>query len=160
MDFRDTFLRDVVIDMYGYRRHGHNESDEPAFTQPLLYAAIAQRKSVRDAYLEHLSKTGGVTREESDQIAIERREELENELGHARSKGYAKTQDWLGGFWKGYLGGPEAQVPEIDTGVPIARLAELLDQQTRYPESFRPHKKIERLLEQRREMAQGKRPLD
>ncbi|HEY8945894.1 MAG TPA: thiamine pyrophosphate-dependent enzyme, partial [Polyangiaceae bacterium] len=77
MDFRDTFLRDVVIDMYGYRRHGHNETDEPAFTQPLLYRAISERKSVRDGYLDHLLKLGGVTREEADRIAIERREHLE-----------------------------------------------------------------------------------
>jgi len=90
------FLRDVVIDMYGYRRHGHNESDEPAFTQPLMYAAIAERKSVRDGYLEHLLKLGGMTVGEADRIAVERREHLEAELGEARRKDYKKTQDgWV-----------------------------------------------------------------
>src|SRR5882724_6013433 len=121
MDFRDTFLRDVVIDMYGYRRYGHNEADEPAFTQPLMYAAIAERKSVRDGYLEHLLKLGGMTVEEADRIAVERREHLEAELGEARRKDYKRTQDWLGGYWKGYRGGPEADVPEADTAIERAR---------------------------------------
>ena len=80
MDFRDTFLRDVIIDMYCYRRWGHNESDEPSFTQPLLYAAIAERKSVREGYLGHLTKMGEITVEEADKIAVERREHLEREL--------------------------------------------------------------------------------
>ena len=65
MDFRRTFRRDVVIDMYCYRRRGHNESDEPSFTQPLLYRQIDQRKSVRDGYLEHLLKLGELTRDEA-----------------------------------------------------------------------------------------------
>ena len=158
-DFRDEFRCDVVIDMYGYRRHGHNESDEPAFTQPLLYAAIAQRPSVRDAYLEKLLPLG-ITREEGDRIAVERREHLEQELSEARRKDYVRAQDWLGGHWKGYLGGPEAQVPDVDTGVDKERLSELLERLATVPANFRPHKKIERILAQRREMAEGARPLD
>jgi 2-oxoglutarate dehydrogenase E1 component len=160
MDFRDEFRCDVVIDMYGYRRHGHNESDEPAFTQPLLYAAIAQRPSVRDAYLEKLLEMGEITREQADRIEVERREHLERELSEARAKSYVRTQDWLGGLWKGYLGGPEAQVSDVDTGVPKERLAELMERQNELPSNFRAHKKIERLLEQRREMGRGKKPLD
>jgi 2-oxoglutarate dehydrogenase E1 component len=86
MDFRRTFRCDVVIDMYCYRRLGHNEGDEPAFTQPVLYRAIEKRKSVREGYLEHLLKLGEVTREEADRIAARRREHLEKELSEARSK--------------------------------------------------------------------------
>src|SRR5690606_19046989 len=146
MDFRDTWHRDVVIDMYGYRRHGHNEGDEPAFTQPLLYGAIAERQSVRDGYLEHLLKLGGLTREEADQIAVERREHLERELSEARRKDFVRVHDWLGGIWKGYRGGPEADVPEVDTSLPVERLSELLEAQTRLPDDFHPHKKVSRLL--------------
>src|SRR5262249_10491546 len=62
MDFRRTFGRDVVVDMYSYRRLGHKEGDEPLFTQPVLYHRIKQRKPVREGYLEHLLKLGGVTR--------------------------------------------------------------------------------------------------
>ncbi len=160
MDFRDTFLRDVVIDMYGYRRYGHNETDEPAFTQPLLYRAIAERKSVRDGYLEHLLGLGGVTREEADHIAVERREHLERELGAARRPDYKRSQDWLGGFWQGYRGGPEADIAEVDTSLPRARLQALLEKQTELPEGFHPHKQIDKLLGSRRAMARGEKNLD
>jgi 2-oxoglutarate dehydrogenase E1 component len=160
MDFREEFRRDVVIDMYGYRRHGHNEGDEPAFTQPLLYEAIAERKSVRDGYLEHLLKLEGVTQDEADRIAIERREHLEKELSEARRKDYVKVQDWLGGIWKGYRGGPEADVPEVETAVDKSRLESLAQRLSTLPDDFHPHKKIVRLFKQRAEMATGERPLD
>ncbi|HYO96098.1 MAG TPA: 2-oxoglutarate dehydrogenase E1 component [Polyangiaceae bacterium] len=160
MDFRDTFLRDVVIDMYGYRRHGHNETDEPAFTQPILYRAIQERKSVRDGYLEHLLKLGGLTREEADRIAVERRDHLESELGEARRKDYVRTHDWLGGYWKGYRGGPEVDVPEVTTAIDKARIAELTERQNTLPADFHPHKQIEKLVAQRRAMGQGERPFD
>jgi 2-oxoglutarate dehydrogenase E1 component len=160
MDFRDEFRRDVVIDMYGYRRLGHNEADEPAFTQPLLYAAIAERKSVREGYVEHLLKLGGVTQEEVDQIIVESRERLERELSEARRKDYVKVQDWLGGFWKGYSGGPEVNVPDVETGTDKARLIQLGTRMTELPARFHPHQKIERLLQTRRDMTDGKKPID
>ncbi|MBK9001862.1 MAG: 2-oxoglutarate dehydrogenase E1 component [Myxococcales bacterium] len=160
MDFRSEYQRDVVIDMYGYRRLGHNEGDEPAFTQPLLYAAIAERKSVRDGYLEHLHTLGGVTCEEADRIAVERREHLERELSQARKSDFMRREDWLGGYWQGFSGGLEEDVREVSTCFDRERLAELLAAQTQLPAGFHPHKKIERLLEQRREMSEGKRPLD
>ncbi len=160
MDFRARFQRDVVIDMYGYRRHGHNEGDEPAFTQPVLYRAIAQRKSVREGYLEHLLALGGITREEADQIAVDRRDNLETELSEARRRDFVKQVDWLGGIWKGYLGGPEEGVAVVDTGVDKDILADLLTRLTRVPDDFHPHPKIVRLLKQRAEMAEGKRGID
>ena len=85
MDFRFEFKRDVVINIYGYRRLGHNEGDEPSFTQPVMYRAIAKRKSVREGYLEHLLQLGEVTREEADAIAAKRREVLEGELSESQS---------------------------------------------------------------------------
>jgi len=160
MDFRSEFQRDVVIDMYGYRRLGHNEGDEPAFTQPLLYAAIAERKSVRDGYLEHLLTLGGVSRDDADRIALERREHLERELSQARKSDFMRREDWLGGYWQGFCGGLEEDVREVHTGFDREGLSELLAAQTRVPSDFHPHKKIERLLEQRHQMAEGKRPLD
>ncbi len=160
MDFRETFGQDVVIDMYGYRRHGHNESDEPAFTQPLLYKAIAERSSVRDSYLENLLKLGQVGREEADRIAVERRDHLERELSEARKADYVPSHDWLTGIWSGYVGGHEHDLPPVDTGVPEARLSELLDRMVRVPSGFSVHKTLRRLLRMRRQMAHGERPLD
>src|SRR5438132_106398 len=88
MEFRRTFRRDIVIDMYCYRRFGHNEGDEPSFTQPVLYHRIKQRKSVREGYLEHLLKLKGVTSREADEIAVSRQEHLEGELSQATSESY------------------------------------------------------------------------
>ncbi|HYF49097.1 MAG TPA: 2-oxoglutarate dehydrogenase E1 component [Planctomycetota bacterium] len=160
LDFRKTFQRDVFIDMYCYRRRGHNESDEAAFTQPLLYRTIEKRKNVRAGYLEHLLKLGGITAQEADEIEFSRREHLERELKFARSSERERSPTVFMGIWGRYLGGKDAAVPDVDTGVPVQRLAELLLKQTKLPENFKPHPKIERLLEHRAQMARGERPLD
>jgi 2-oxoglutarate dehydrogenase E1 component len=160
MDFRRTFKRDVVIDMYCYRRLGHNETDEPAFTQPVLYRAIAKRKPVREGYLEHLLKLGEVTREDADAIAGGRREELERELSEAQNEPKIPRPQNVRPVWAGYFGGPASEADNVDTGVPAERLSELLEIQSRVPEGFHLNPKIERGLRLRREMAQGKRPLD
>jgi 2-oxoglutarate dehydrogenase E1 component len=160
MDFRRTFRRDVVIDMYGYRRLGHNEGDEPMFTQPVLYRRIQQRKPVREGYLEHLLKLGGVTRQEADEIARQRQEHLEKELKQATSASYKVPSDIPRGLWDGYAGGPDKDVEEVDTSFARDRLSELLDIQTRFPDDFHPHPKIEAAALHRREMARGERPLD
>lgn len=160
MDFRMTYKRDVFIDMYCYRRRGHNEGDEPSFTQPMLYQVIDQRKSVREGYLEHLLKLGAVTREEAERILEQRREQLEQELSAARSRDYVPGAQEPTGIWKGYRGGRESMGDEVDTGVPVEQLKHLLEVQTRVPEGFYPHPKIQRFLHARREMAAGERPLD
>ena len=160
LDFRKTFKRDVVVDMYGYRRHGHNEGDEPSFTQPVMYRAISQRKSVQEGYLDHLLELGGMTREEADRIVADRRRHLEEELSVARSDDYIARPERSTGIWAGYRGGDDRSVPEADTGVDIRRLSALLDCLGRYPSEFQPHKRITRLLELRREVAEGKRDVD
>ncbi|HZZ71070.1 MAG TPA: 2-oxoglutarate dehydrogenase E1 component [Pirellulales bacterium] len=160
MEFRDTFQRDVVIDMYCYRRRGHNEGDEPSFTQPKMYRVIERHKSVRDAYLENLLKAGGITQEEADKIATRQREKLEQELSVAKSDKYQPHNETPARFWSGWQGGPESDIEEVQFRVSKSRLSELLEIQTKLPEGFTPHPKIERLLEQRREMAAGKRGID
>jgi 2-oxoglutarate dehydrogenase E1 component len=160
MDFRQMFQRDVFIDMYCYRRRGHNEADEAAFTQPLMAHAIEQRKSVRDSYVEHLLKLGGVTQEEADLIAVKRRENLEQELSLARQQEYVVEAESAPRIWQPYRGGLEKDIPEPETAIDEHRAAELLEIQTRLPADFHPHPKIERLLQHRLDMAAGKRPLD
>lgn len=160
MDFRHEFRRDVVINMYGYRRLGHNEGDEPAFTQPVLYQAIAKRKSVREGYLEHLLQLGGITREEADGIAAKRHELLEKELTESQSNKTSNPPEHVPGVWSKYRGGPEPVEPELETGVNREQLATWLETQTGLPDGFHPHTKIKRLLQTRKEMAQGIHPLD
>ena len=117
MDFRRTFQRDVVIDMYAYRRFGHNEGDEPSFTQPRMYADIRRRPNVREGYLERLLTLGGVTRDEADAIAEARREHLEDELSVARGDDFKPTYSAFEGLWKPYRGGSDADVPDAGTAI-------------------------------------------
>ena len=160
VDFRNEYKRDVVIDMYGYRRRGHNETDEPRFTQPLLYHVIDQRKPVREAYLEHLLRQGGVTSDEADRIAEERREHLEQELASSRSDDYIHVGDQVTGDWTGYNRGSDSEVAEVDTGVRMSTVASILEKSTKVPDDLGLDPRIKRMLKRRREMARGKRPLD
>jgi 2-oxoglutarate dehydrogenase E1 component len=160
MDFRREFKRDVVIDMYSYRRLGHNEGDEPMFTQPLLYRAIKQRKPVREGYLEHLLKLQGVTSDEAAEIAVSRQEHLEQELSQATSDAYKVPSETPRGIWSGYAGGLDQDIEEVDTSVDRDRLVELLEMQTTLPVDFHPHPKIESAIRLRKQMARGERPLD
>ena len=165
LDFRHEFRKDVFIDMYGYRRLGHNETDEPSFTQPVLYREIARRKSVREHYFEHLREMRGVTAEEAEQIAKERRDRLEEDLTATRGgggEGETRANDAPPagrGAWRDYQGGPEpAEEPE--TSLPEERLAELLRKLCETPARFHLHPKLEPVLRRRREMADGAAPLD
>jgi 2-oxoglutarate dehydrogenase E1 component len=160
LEFRAQFRRDVVLELWCYRRRGHNEGDEPSFTQPLLYRAIERRKPVREGYLDHLLERGGITREEADTIAAERKALLERELAVAKSSEYTPKLDLPGGLWDGCVGGLDAAAPDVDTGVARERLAALLERLATPPAGFAPHPKIARLLDQRRAMARGEAPLD
>lgn len=160
MDFREKFQRDVVIDMYCYRRFGHNESDEPNFTQPLMYEAIKKRDSVREGYLERLESLGEVTREEADAIESARRANLEQELEAARADDYELSYQAYEGIWKGYEGGSGEAVPEVDTGLERAQIETLGVALTSWPDDFAVNSKVKRILGQRGEMAAGERPFD
>ena len=158
MDFRAEFQSDVFIDMYGYRRLGHNETDEPAFTQPLLYRKIVARPNIRDSYLSHLLELKNVSREEAANILTERRSNLEHMLEAARSDNCEAPPESRG-IWRGYIGGPEPE-SEPDTGVDEQTLAKLLHRLADVPDGFRVHPKLKHGLDLRREMASGKHPLD
>ncbi len=164
LDYREAFKRDVVIDMLCYRRRGHNESDEPAFTQPLLYDQIRRREGVRQGYLDHLKKLGGVTQEQADRIADERRQYLEQHFQQAHvepeNAGATGKRRITSVVWKSFQGGPESVVPDVETGVPREQLANLLALLASVPEDFTPHRKIQRLLDLRRKQAAGEEPLD
>jgi 2-oxoglutarate dehydrogenase E1 component len=158
MGFRREFQTDVFVDLYGYRRRGHNETDDPSFTQPLLYQAIDNRPTVREAYVKDLVGQGGVTPEEAEEIARARRAKLEQDLATAKQSARDLPSEQRG-VWSQYTGGPEPE-DEPDTGVSLERLAALLHKLTEIPASFHLHPKLERGLTHRREMAEGRAPLD
>ncbi len=159
MDFRNQFKRDVVIDMYCYRKLGHNETDEPAFTQPRLYRAIAARKPVREAYLDRLLQMNEVSREEADNIETRRREQLDAELNRAREADQPRPSH-MRTTWGGYTGGDEADIEDCDTRVPREKLVELLESMAQVPNGFTLHKQLQRVLQAREAMARGEQPLN
>jgi 2-oxoglutarate dehydrogenase E1 component len=160
LDYRAAFKRDVVIDMYGYRRLGHNEADEPSFTQPLLYKAIEKRKPVREGYLEHLLKLGELHQKDANRIWQNRQDHFEKEFAESKAADYVAPTPIPRSTWKGYYGGPEANSKDTSTGYSKDRLIQILRAQTELPADFHPHPKIERLLTNRRKMADGEVPLD
>jgi 2-oxoglutarate dehydrogenase E1 component len=151
MEYRQKFARDVVIDMYCYRRHGHNEGDEPRFTQPLMYELIDRKPTVRQVYVNRLVGSSQITHEEAAGIATARRAALEEGLEDARKGDYQAPPSTMEGIWSPYIGGPDVKVPEVSTFVEKERLLDLLDRLTRLPEGFHPHPKAAKILEQRRE---------
>jgi len=160
LDFRGQFQRDAVIDMYCYRLRGHNEGDEPSFTQPLMYQSIAQQNSVREGYLKRLLSLGGVTPEEAEQIVKDRHAKLEAEFAAAKSRDFQLSNPTPIGPWAKYYGGPADKAPNVITGVDRGRLTELLHKLTQAPEGFHIHPKLVRAVERRRQMAAGRAPLD
>jgi 2-oxoglutarate dehydrogenase E1 component len=159
MDFRQTFKRDVVVNMYAYRRRGHNETDEPSFTQPMLYKEIHARKPVREGYLDHLLQMGGMDREMADDITEQIKKQLEEDLAAARSKENIRPAI-MPSAWEGYKGAHEDLKDDPDTGVPEAEIVDLLNGLTRLPSGFTPHPKLARWLKTREAMARGEQSLD
>jgi len=161
MDFRREFQRDVVIDMYCYRRLGHNESDEPRFTQPTMYKTIDSLQTVRDSYLKRLLKLQEITQAEADEIAATRREMLQVEFEMAKSAdNYKPDMKSLEGIWSGYYGGMERDDDHEDTGVPTGKLSYVMGKMAELPEKFNLNRKLKRVLEARKDVADGKRPVD
>ncbi|MFN3196987.1 MAG: 2-oxoglutarate dehydrogenase E1 component [Bradymonadia bacterium] len=160
MNFRSKFRKDVVIDMWCYRRYGHNEGDEPEYTQPLMYQAIKKRTTVRKAYLENLYKMGEINKEDGEKIAKRRKTRLETALSESRSPDYEYQLEFGGGLWTPYIGGADEAVPDVETGVDKATLTEIMTHLATEPEDFNIHPKLKRLLKARMAMATGEKPLD
>jgi len=160
MAYRHAFHTDVIIDMVCFRRYGHNEADEPSFTQPLMYQKIERMSSERHQYSQSLIERGVVTQAEVDSLMSKKHAQLEDELRVARSQNERPRVEWMTGVWTGFKGGPDANVPDFDTMVPIERLQEIARRITALPKRFTPHPKIERLLQQRAAMGRGETALD
>ena len=150
MDFRQRFGKPVVIDMFCYRRHGHNEGDEPSFTQPLMYKAIASHPTTLEIYGKKLVGEGVVSAAEVEKMKADWRAHLDVELEAAQ--GYrANKADWLDGRWSGYIAAGESDDPRRGkTGVEIATLKEIGGKITAVAPDFHLHRTLQRFLEARR----------
>ncbi len=146
-EFRFRFKRDVVIDMYCYRRQGHNEADEPAFTQPLMYDAIDKHATTRAVYADRLVGEGLLAREEADGIVESFRVKLEHDFDAAKSYKPNKA-DWLEGAWTGIEVAGEGD-RRGSTAVPLERLKEIGNRLAAVPDGFNLNSKIARQFRQR-----------
>jgi 2-oxoglutarate dehydrogenase E1 component len=147
-EYRQQFNKDVVIDLFCYRRHGHNETDEPAFTQPVMYRAIARHPTVRQIYANRLVAAGVVDEPEVAAMATRFVADLEAQFEAAKSY-RANKADWLEGAWTGLAEAPDDD-HRGDTGVLVATLREVGRALASLPEGFRVDPKIARQLEAKR----------
>ncbi|HSK00765.1 MAG TPA: 2-oxoglutarate dehydrogenase E1 component, partial [Kofleriaceae bacterium] len=159
-EYRAQFGSDVVIDMYCYRKYGHNEADEPSFTQPLMYEAIKRKTSPVEVYSRRLIGEGVVTEDEVAAMVKQRVAQLDGELGAAKAAKQRPDAPSMTAMWRGYRGGLIDQPDDADTRVPRQLLENIAASITDVPEGFTPHPKIVRLLEQRAQMGRGERPID
>jgi 2-oxoglutarate dehydrogenase E1 component len=150
MEFRRTWRRDVVVDMYCYRRRGHMEQDDPSLTQPLLYQVIDTRPPVVQRYTENLLKLGNVTPQEAEEITHDARRLLEDALEQAGARSTRPAE-----------ARPEGEQPaRTPTAVGAARLRSLLHRLSSVPEGFTTHSKVKALLRRRQAVADGKQAVD
>src|SRR4051794_19528555 len=152
-EYRQTFHKDVVIDMVCYRRHGHNEGDDPSYTQPLMYKAISERRSVRKLYVEALVKRGELTVEEAEGALADFQAKLQSALDQTRENApdvvkVAKPPK------------PQGVLPHVDTGVERSRLDMIFGHLTDYPAGFTAHPKLVRQFEQRAKLYREEGTID
>jgi 2-oxoglutarate dehydrogenase E1 component len=155
VDYRQTFGQDVLIDLYCYRKYGHNEADEPSFTQPIMYEVIRRKPPARAIYARKLAEDRIATPQEAEELMHARVQQLEEELERTRKTGAKRAESAMAGLWAKYRGGPSEATPEVPTKVPLPKLRELLRKTSVVPPDFTPHEKIAKLLELRAKLAEG-----
>ena len=159
-EFRQRFQCPVVIDMFCYRRHGHNEGDEPAFTQPLMYKAIRNHPSTREIYAKKLVAENVVSEEEVEKMQAEWRAKLDIEL--EASQGYKpNSADWLDGRWADIQAARDYDDPRRGrTGIALESLRDIGKKITAVPQGFHVHRTIQRFLENRNKAIETGRDID
>jgi len=157
-EYRHTFHSDVVVDLVCYRRFGHNEADEPAFTQPLMYKAINNHPSILQEYTKKLVQEGSLT--EKTVLEIERSINQQLQETFTESTSYKpSTADWLAGRWEGFT--PKSEdIPSVPTGIKKEMLVDIGTQLSKIPEDFHLHPKLKRFLSFRQKMVAEQQPID
>ncbi|MGB0086382.1 MAG: 2-oxoglutarate dehydrogenase E1 component [Rhodomicrobiaceae bacterium] len=157
-EFRQQFRKPVVIDMFCYRRFGHNEGDEPAFTQPLMYKRIHEHTPVTDLYGQRLVEEGLISKGDFEELRGSINKHLESEFD--LSDNYRPNKaDWLDGRWAG-LSRPEEGPRKGDTGLALEVVRKIGERITALPKDFNTHRTIERLFTNRRKMIEGGKGID
>jgi len=152
-EFRQRFGSGVVIDLIGYRRHGHSEVDDPTVTQPRRYAIIKDHKPLYQLYAE---KIGVNPAKEAETI----QQEFLDQQKIATKADHIPHMATLPSYWDKYKGGEFDPADEVNTGLSVERVGELVTKLTTYPKDFHIHPKVKKLFEQRQEMGAGTKPFD
>ncbi|MHB2007450.1 MAG: 2-oxoglutarate dehydrogenase E1 component [Acidobacteriaceae bacterium] len=153
VEYRYQFHTDVVIDLIGYRRHGHSEVDDPTITQPLRYAKIQGHPPLHAIFAEKI----GV---DARALVQQAESKFDEELKQARQMKKKAVLADLPEYWSHYKGGPHRAKYEVDTGISAEEIRAIADRLATFPADFHVHPKIQKLLEQRAEMGRGERPFD
>ena len=153
LDFRMQFKRDVFIDLLGYRKYGHNEGDEPRFTQPKLYKAIGKHLNSRDIYAEQLIKSGVIDKDYVSKLEEAYKAKLDEELEDSRKEEKTKITPFMKDEWEGFKDVDEdVMMQEVDTTFDLKKLDEVAKAITSLPEDKKFLKKIAKLIEARNTM--------
>ncbi len=156
-DFRIRFKRDVVIDLVCYRRHGHNEADEPAVTQPLMYQKIRSMKTTRQKYAGQLLKRGLIDENTAQSMLDQYREQMDQGDQVADVETEPRTNKYAA-KWRNF---DHIDKPcDLDTAVPLEKIKNLSNQLTTLPDGFKLHNRVSRINEDRKKMATGELPMD
>lgn len=158
---RHLFGCDVFIDLNCYRKYGHNEGDEPAFTQPIEYQLIRKKKSIREIYRDSLIEEGVVEKAMVLQLEEEFKKSLHFELDELKISKEVSAEEAFGGVWKDYRKASKAELFQpVNTAVDSVDLKEICSRMRVVQEKLELHKKLLKLIEERENMCLGKRPLD
>ncbi|WP_088340421.1 2-oxoglutarate dehydrogenase E1 component [Robiginitalea sediminis] len=153
LEYRMEFKRDVFLDMLGYRKYGHNEGDEPRFTQPKLYKIIAKHKNPRDIYAAKLIAEGVIDKDYVSRLETAYKESLEEELKDSRKEEKTRITPFMEEEWSGFDHVREWEMMEpVDTGCPREKLEQIAEVITRLPKGKKFLRKVERLIDDRRKM--------
>jgi 2-oxoglutarate dehydrogenase E1 component len=158
-EFRQEFRKDVVIDMWCYRRFGHNEGDEPAFTQPLMYSKIAEHVSTRRLYVDQLVREGAMSRTRAREIVQDVRERLESDFNAAANYKPNKA-DWLDGKWSHLATAPTLEERRGNTALDIDNLKRIGQALVTVPNNFRIHPRLKRVMDARKKMIDSGENID
>jgi len=159
-EFRQTFGRPVVVDMFCYRRYGHNEADEPFFTQPMMYSRIKNHTNVAKLYANRLIEEGTLTREEFGTMLAEYRQELDEDFAAADTY-KANKADWLDGHWSGLSKANDQDDPRRGmTGVKKETLEKIGKTITSLPDNFSVHRTLKRVIDKRAKMVETGKDID
>lgn len=158
VEFRQRFKVDVIIDLWCYRRHGHNEADDPTVTQPLMYRQISKLPTVVTKYSENLVNRNKISQEKISEIRSNIRKDLDKAQEVARSLQVPARVARFGGAWKGL--GKAGNDWTAETAIGEQKLKEIVTLATRVPESFMLHRTVQRINKARQAMSEGDAPLD